>query len=71
MKIIGEKLSNDQLLKVKGGAEFTCYCSQSTLPLFRYSVQAYNIPEAEHYMNEEHCRVTPGDYAICEAVILS
>lgn len=26
MKIIGEKLSNQEMLSVKGGASFCCYC---------------------------------------------
>jgi hypothetical protein len=30
MRIIGEKLNNQEMLAVKGGAEFTCACSDGT-----------------------------------------
>ena len=48
MKIVGEKLSNQEMLNTKGGDSFTCYCGFVDGPYedFTFAVEADSIGDA-------------------------
>lgn len=61
MKNLGIKLSNQELLNLKGGAYFTCQCESSG---GEYSPEADTLAEAEATLAWRCAYPGPGDF--CE-----
>lgn len=61
MKILGEKLSNKELLMVKGGCDVDCYCGSLWTIIFGDNDEA-DINAAGEAWDEHNCPTgNPGD----------